>query len=345
MSQQNEINQIVHHHQVPPITRSAYRQRRLKAKPRPSTAPHFNLSAEDVDSSSTLAIATFVSTSADGRRQSRRTKQLIGPFRLKRIPEEEDKNYRDDLPFFDAPTAVEGHEPEPSQKVQARRYLSSVSDLESFSMRHRLKYLQDKPLEQWVEAGCPNAYLDELICLEGRRQHTSVGCPSCVRRVVASGTLDPDHPITFPSPTIRCNECFGGELVCVECCLRNHIYNPLHAIKVRRKFHFHLAFRSQIPRRSGMAFTFKTPPWLKLDFVYSWAILQASAASIPHQLLRTSPSSTPMDSISSISISVNVIIIQRLVPISNNSCGANGTQPLTQILGRAQHSVFSSFSV
>ena len=34
------------------------------------------------------------------------------------------------------------------------------------------------------------------------------------------------------SPTIRCDDCHGGELVCRSCALERHHRHPLHCVKV-----------------------------------------------------------------------------------------------------------------
>lgn len=84
-------------------------------------------------------------------------------------------------------------------------------------------------MKEWVNSGCKQEYLDELNRLEGRGQYRSSQCPSC-RRHAATLAMDQDRET--PLPTIRCRDCFGGEVVCEGCCLRNHIHNPLHIIEV-----------------------------------------------------------------------------------------------------------------
>ncbi len=32
--------------------------------------------------------------------------------------------------------------------------------------------------------------------------------------------------------TVKCTDCFGGRMVCVECTLRNHVWMPLHRLQV-----------------------------------------------------------------------------------------------------------------
>jgi hypothetical protein len=43
---------------------------------------------------------------------------------------------------------------------------------------------------------------------------------------------------------IRCNDCFGGELLCEDCCVRNHVNNPLHMIEVIFVVRFQSFFRA-----------------------------------------------------------------------------------------------------
>lgn len=45
------------------------------------------------------------------------------------------------------------------------------------------------------------------------------------------GSLDTD-PRPFTPPSIRCQDCFGGELTCAKCCVQNHAHNPLHIVEV-----------------------------------------------------------------------------------------------------------------
>ncbi|KAJ7018041.1 hypothetical protein C8F04DRAFT_899467, partial [Mycena alexandri] len=65
-------------------------------------------------------------------------------------------------------------------------------------------------------------FLREVLRLEGPRDASEEFCPSC-------GT---------ENPTIRCKQCFGGELFCVGCCVAMHAANPLHIINVWNGRHF-----------------------------------------------------------------------------------------------------------
>jgi hypothetical protein len=59
-------------------------------------------------------------------------------------------------------------------------------------------------------------FLEELIRLEGRGDFAASHCPYC-------GQAD---------PSLRCMDCDGGELVCLECTLKSHARLPLHRIEV-----------------------------------------------------------------------------------------------------------------
>jgi hypothetical protein len=98
---------------------------------------------------------------------------------------------------------------------------------------------QDEPLKQWTPLR--DEYLAELLRLEGRGEFTSEKCPSCVH--------DPfDDFSTSSKPNLRCQDCFTGELVCEECCVRLHLQHPLHIIDVRVNYfiRLHLDFLTSI---------------------------------------------------------------------------------------------------
>jgi hypothetical protein len=87
-------------------------------------------------------------------------------------------------------------------------------------------------LKQWTK-DCRDEYLDEFIRLEGRGDFNQEHCPSCKRAANSSpfqDLFDPQPELGIP--TIRCKDCFGGELVCEGCCVRDHLHNPLHMIEV-----------------------------------------------------------------------------------------------------------------
>ena len=56
-------------------------------------------------------------------------------------------------------------------------------------------------------------------------------CGCCIHKARAAGILD-TSPRPFPPPLIRCKDCFGGDLTCAACCVRNHGHNLLHIVEV-----------------------------------------------------------------------------------------------------------------
>lgn len=76
---------------------------------------------------------------------------------------------------------------------------------------------QDEPLKTFISLR--DEYLDDCLYWEGRR-HKGGHCPDC----------------NSPSPTIRCEDCHGGQLLCRNCMVDRHKGLPLHQIKVWCKF-------------------------------------------------------------------------------------------------------------
>ncbi|KAJ7023345.1 hypothetical protein C8F04DRAFT_1271407 [Mycena alexandri] len=68
----------------------------------------------------------------------------------------------------------------------------------------------DKSLYDWRRLR--DAFLQETIRLEGCAGASEDVCPGCGGE----------------APTIRCKQCFGGDLFCVGCCVSMHAANPLH---------------------------------------------------------------------------------------------------------------------
>lgn len=83
-------------------------------------------------------------------------------------------------------------------------------------------YHQDEPLKEWRPLA--PEYLEELLRLEGRGEFDASSCPLCVSKGDVFGEL--------PAGVFRCQECFVGELLCAECCIKEHALNPLHVIEV-----------------------------------------------------------------------------------------------------------------
>ncbi|KAJ7025882.1 hypothetical protein C8F04DRAFT_1268726 [Mycena alexandri] len=78
----------------------------------------------------------------------------------------------------------------------------------------------DKSLYEWC--GLRDEFLREVIRLEGCGDASEEVCPSCGKE----------------TPTVRCKQCFGGDLLCVGCCVARHAANPLHIIDVWDGRHF-----------------------------------------------------------------------------------------------------------
>jgi hypothetical protein len=70
-------------------------------------------------------------------------------------------------------------------------------------------------MAQWVSHS-RSSTLDEMIRLDGRGSYVQSLCVDCSKS----------------QPTLRCNDCFGGELFCEECLVNLHVRNPLHNITV-----------------------------------------------------------------------------------------------------------------
>jgi hypothetical protein len=79
----------------------------------------------------------------------------------------------------------------------------------------QISYIEDDPLRKWIDDR--DFYLQEFIRLDGRGD-LAVGnaCRLC----------------GLTSPDIRCEDCFGGELLCRKCVIDRHASNPLHRIEV-----------------------------------------------------------------------------------------------------------------
>jgi hypothetical protein len=79
---------------------------------------------------------------------------------------------------------------------------------------------QDVPLKTWIPFR--DEYLDECNRLEGQGEEYLGECVGC--RTV--------EPAFRQEPMLRCDDCFGGQLMCRSCCLEQHRALPLHRIKV-----------------------------------------------------------------------------------------------------------------
>ncbi|KAI0695073.1 hypothetical protein C8T65DRAFT_744181 [Cerioporus squamosus] len=80
----------------------------------------------------------------------------------------------------------------------------------------------DRPLLQWTQEA--EVYLDELLRLEGRGEHTSGVC-SC-------GTRETPAMASNPRVSLyRCEDCADISLYCKTCTVASHACHPLHCIR------------------------------------------------------------------------------------------------------------------
>ena len=72
--------------------------------------------------------------------------------------------------------------------------------------------------------------LDELLRAEGRGEEKDKLCPGC---------NDPNA-----TPTIRCKDCYGGQIFCIKCTLHDHQSAPFHRVEVRTSFVVYIPLES-----------------------------------------------------------------------------------------------------
>lgn len=127
----NDNHQVFHHVVLPHHNQRRKQKRRNKNNGQgSSTATRFSISAEDFAPSRPHTIASFITYSADGRRQFRQIEQVAAPPSLSTIFEDQEDITADPLPFLDEglePTVDDEPTNESTAKIRARRYLSSVS--------------------------------------------------------------------------------------------------------------------------------------------------------------------------------------------------------------------------
>ncbi|KAJ7086807.1 hypothetical protein B0H15DRAFT_923109 [Mycena belliarum] len=149
------------------------------------------------------------SVSSDKRRTNEKTYPVDLPSPLKKIKvapipfKDVGEGFEYVFEDLDAPP-VRSAPSNRAVKPRAKRYLSS-----------------DRPLAQWVPLH--DKYLAEIITHEGRGYSTADVCPSCP---TGKEGLPPPG-----KPEYRCMECLCPDLVCSECCLREHRARPLDRIE------------------------------------------------------------------------------------------------------------------
>jgi hypothetical protein len=101
-------------------------------------------------------------------------------------------------------------QPRPPPKPSVRFYLKSGA--------RRVAYLcfQDPALQRWL-LNLRDIYLRLLLWRDGCGGADAELCPRCG---------------ASPNPIYRCEDCFGGRLLCEACCLEKHREDPLHIIYV-----------------------------------------------------------------------------------------------------------------
>ena len=123
-------------------------------------------------------------------------------------------------------------------------------------MSCRLTYdIQDNPLYKWIKER--DTFLQELIRLDGRgNKDLWSRCRLC----------------TEPA-TMRCEDCFGGEMFCGSCMVDLHAVNPLHRIEVCVYCYCYYYYYAELwPYRNGMAHTLSQQHSRRLASAFNWAI-------------------------------------------------------------------------
>lgn len=77
-------------------------------------------------------------------------------------------------------------------------------------------------------------------------------------------------------PTIRCEDCYGGQLYCTACTVQIHRSNPFHRIEVRTSPLSIVTYAYRIKHSVGMACFSRQQPSSQLGFVFSWDTLTTS---------------------------------------------------------------------
>jgi hypothetical protein len=73
---------------------------------------------------------------------------------------------------------------------------------------------EDDPLSMFMPE--VDSFLREFLRLEGRGDHTYLNCPNCETRAAS----------------IRCEDCFNGNMWCQDCTIDSHKHSPLHRVWV-----------------------------------------------------------------------------------------------------------------
>ncbi|KAF8215193.1 hypothetical protein K438DRAFT_1562232, partial [Mycena galopus ATCC 62051] len=101
------------------------------------------------------------------------------------------------------------------------------------------------PVKAWIPHR--NDRLNTLMRLEGRGTWWTKGCTQCHEE----------------NPTWRCEDCFGGRLLCTSCVIENHRDEPLHLLQVIFDGFFH----PRTVRDLGLVYQIGHPPGETCDWV------------------------------------------------------------------------------
>lgn len=174
-----------------------------------------------------------VYVSEDGRRQT----NIVGSPQKKQCVE---RNFESDLveqweshESWDPGCGEGGLEDESCHEVistvvvdatpeKAKCYMNSVSP-QSFSRILPADFMQDMPMLSWKEH--TTEFLQEMLCHEALFNTTCDTC-QCTPTHPHRGSMDP------PPHLIRCKDCYGGFVECVDCSVKRHGSLPLHNLQV-----------------------------------------------------------------------------------------------------------------
>ncbi|KAF7358779.1 CxC2 domain-containing protein [Mycena sanguinolenta] len=152
---------------------------------------------------------------ADGRRVHAEVVPIDPPSPVKKQRREESNSHADPQnPVIWEPL---GFEPEGFNGERYNMELGGFYPLaESAPSRRRRAADPFKPSDKSLFEYRPlrDEYLAELLRRDGCGNASDTSCPGCDTGV----------------PTVRCRDCFGGELYCTECSVRRHENVPLHIV-------------------------------------------------------------------------------------------------------------------
>lgn len=91
---------------------------------------------------------------------------------------------------------------------------------------------QDYPLKIWADDHI-DEFLHEMLRKEGLGPHRGrAQCGTCKAALTIPPTCHDYPPSPPPAPLLRCRDCFGDCVECLDCCLHRHARLPLHCTEV-----------------------------------------------------------------------------------------------------------------